>query len=161
LSDIKTQTGSWLPTVDKLEQTRWFIGAGYREVRGGVVNLDLNLIGGRAFVLSRSVPPPIARAVTNVMRASRPLLIGNGAFYFRRGSIYAERWLSEVERRLDLLLPELRRHPPSHPRDRRPSGSGYPVPWSFLLGDVNAPLSLLHAPRLLRTLPRPIFEDYE
>ncbi len=160
-ADIKTQTGSWLPTVERLDRSRWFIGAGYREIRGGVANLDLGLVDRRAFVLSKAVSRGLARTVTNVMRAARPLLIGNGAFYFKRHTDYAKHWLLEAERRLGLLLPELERHPASHPRDRLQSGSGYPVAWSFIMGDLNAPLSLLHAAHLLRTLPRPIFEDYE
>ena len=160
-ADIKPQTGSWLPTVERLQASRRLIGAGYREIRGGVVNLDRSLVAGGAFILSERVHPRTARAATNVMRALRPLLIGNGAFYFKPRTGYARRWLNEVERRLDLLLPELKRNPPSNPRDRSLSGSGYPVPWAFLMGDVNAPLSLIHAPRLLRTLPRPVFEDYE
>lgn len=160
-ADIKAQTGSWLGTIAKLQERRWLIGAGYREIRGGVVNLDRSLIGNRAFILSTAVAPWVARAATNTMRALRPLLIGNGAFYFRQRTLYAKWWLSEVERRLDLLLPELLRHPPEDPRDRQSSGSGYPVPWSFILGDVNAPLSLIFAPLLLRTLPPPLFKDYE
>jgi hypothetical protein len=95
------------------------------------------------------------------MRALRPLLIGNGAFYFKRGTNYAKYWLNEAERRLDLLLPDLQRYPPANPRDRRLSDSGYPVPWPFIMGDINAPLATIHAARLLRSLPRPILQNYQ
>lgn len=160
-ADIKVQTGSWLATIERLRNSRWFLGAGYREIRGGVVELDLSIIENRRYVLSQPVPQIVARATTNIMRALRPFLIGNGAFYFRQGTNYAKWWLAEAERRLDLLLPELERFPPIDPRDRRPSSSGYPVPWAFIMGDINAPLATLHAVRLLRSLPRPVFHDYE
>jgi hypothetical protein len=160
-ADIKEQTGSWLDTVDRLRRSRWFFGAGYREIRGGVVHLDRSRIGDRTYVLSHPVAPTVARAATTLMRSLRPFLIGNCAFYFKRGTNYAKYWLNEAERRLDLLLPELQRYPPAHPRDRRLSGSGYPVPWPFIMGEINAPLATIHAARLLRSLPRPIFENYQ
>src|SRR3954468_2769032 len=34
-ADIKTQTGSWLPAIDRLLASKRLIAAGYREIRGG------------------------------------------------------------------------------------------------------------------------------
>ena len=87
-------------------------------------------------------------------------LIGNCAYYFKPQTLFAGMWVKEVERRLDFLLPALRKHPPAHPRDRAGTGSGYPVPWSFVLGDVFHPLTAVFFPLLSRRLPPPSFEDY-
>jgi hypothetical protein len=159
-SDVKRQSGSWIPTVEAVLESRRLIGAGYREVRGGTVRLERNVVAGGAFILGRRVPRYAAKAATDIMRAARPLLIGNGAYYFRPRTHFTRRWLAETERRLDLLLPALRERPATHPRDRLGDPSGYPVPWSFLLGDILGPLSLLNFGRLLRTLPPPNFVDY-
>jgi hypothetical protein len=159
-ADIKHQTGSWLPAIERVKRSHFLIGAGYREIRGGTVWLQGNRVDGRAYLLSLPVPTIAAKLATNIMRAARPLLIGNGAFYFRPGTTHGRRWLCEVERRLDLLLPKLLAHPASHPRDRLGDPSGYPVPWSFLLGDVAGPLGALFFPLILRDLPRPRFTDY-
>ncbi|MDB5699034.1 MAG: hypothetical protein JWN69_1838 [Alphaproteobacteria bacterium] len=164
-ADIKRQTGSWLPAVERLSRSRWLIGAGYREIKGGTVWLQDNAIERRTYVLSHAVPPICAKLVTHAMRGFYPWMIGNGAFYFKPGTRYARIWLREVERRLDMLMPKLKGNPPAHPRDRLGgleghAYDGYPVPWSFLLGDINGPLSLLHAPLLSRSLPVPSFTDY-
>ena len=159
-ADIKRQTGSWIPAVERVNRSSYLVGAGYREIRGGTVWLQDYRIDGKAYILSWPVPALAAKVATNFMRAARPLLIGNCAFYFKRHSSFARRWLSEVERRLDQLLPRLRAHPATHPRDRQGDPSGYPVPWSFLQGDVLGPLATLYWPVLSRGLPRPKFTDY-
>ncbi len=160
-ADIKRQTGSWLPAVDRVNRSRFLIGAGYREIRGGTVWLQNNRVDGKVYVLSRSVPTIAAKIVTNAMRTIRPLMIGNGAFYFKPRSSYARSWLGESERRLDYLLPRLRAHPATGVRDRLGDPNGYPVPWSFLVGDINGPLSALYFPLLSRELPRPDFTNYQ
>lgn len=159
-SDIKEHARSWLPTINQLAKSETYLGAGYREIRGGTVYLQHNRIDGRAFVLSRSVNPLTAAFVTNLMRTVRPLLIGNGAFFFKKQTPYTKRWLGEVERRLDLLLPSLIAHPAQQVRDSITSSSGYPIPWSFLLGDISGPLGMAYSWRLLKTLPPPSFENY-
>jgi hypothetical protein len=158
--DIKEQVQSWLPAVDRLLESSWLIGAGYREVRGGIVSLQSNRVLGNVYVLNQPVPALAAKFVTNSMRALRPLMIGNCAYYFKPRSSFARLWLAEAERRLDLLLPELRKHPATQVRDRQGSESGYPVPWSFILGDIFHPLSLGYIPFLARNLPAPSFTDY-
>jgi hypothetical protein len=164
-SDIKRQTGTWLPAVDRVLRSRRLVGTGYREIHGGTVWLQNNVVDGKTYVLSHSVPPLFAKLVTDAMRGFYPLMIGNGAYFFKPRTFYTRLWLREVERRLDLLLPKLRKFPPRHPRDRLggmagETPSGYPVPWTFLLADINGPLSLTFFSRLSRQLPAPLFTNY-
>lgn len=159
-ADIKRQLRSWIPTVEKVVRSRWLIGAGYAEIRGGPPRLHLNAVDGRCRLVAVPVPRVMARIATDMMRAAFPLMIGNCAFFLKPRTAYTRCWLTEVEQRLDALLPALRRHPGAAPRGRAGDGSGYPVPWTFLLGDITSPLSLALAPWFCRRLPRPSFDDY-
>ena len=160
-ADVKPQGGSWLETVDRVKASSRLLGAGYREVRGGSVWLQNAPLDGRYWVLSRPVPRLVATTVTNIMRAARPLLIGNGAFYFKPKTALTLTWLTEVERRLDLVLDSLKLVTNPAPRARLTDGSGYPLPWSAIHGDVLQPLTLRYAARLDRSVPRPMFRDYD
>src|SRR5215208_2128265 len=141
-ADIDRQTGSWMPTVARVLRSNRLMGAGYRELKGGTAWLQNNIVDGQVFVLSHAVWPLTAKIVAHAMRCGRSAMIGNGAFYFKPGTLYGRLWLREVERRLDILTPALREKSASHPRTWLGDGTGYPVPWSFLLGDINGPLSL-------------------
>nr|WP_294850377.1 glycosyltransferase [uncultured Sphingomonas sp.] len=159
-ADVKPQTGSWLPSVERVESSDHLIGAGYREIRGGAPNLNADTFAGQHYVLQWRTGRAAAETATYAMRVLRPIMIGNGAFYFKRGQPMVKQWLSEAERRLDALLPVLRNNPPAHPRDKAQDGQGYPVPWAFLMGSILGPLSILNVARLDKGLPVPIFKDY-
>jgi hypothetical protein len=160
-SDIKHQTASWLPAVGGILRSRWLLRGGYREIRGGTPRIQHHLVNGRQYILTKPSPRFAAAAVTNAMRLTFPVRIGNCAFYFKPGSTYTRAWLAVVERRLDILLPKLRQNPARYPRDKAEDGNGYPVPWSWLLGDINGPLSMLFMPRLSRSLPAPSLVGYD
>ncbi len=159
-ADIKPQTGSWLEPVKRVNSNRFLWGAGYREVRGGSVWLEKAPILGRHHILGHCVPRVAASAATLVMRAARPLLMGNCAYAFKPGSPLTRAWLYEVERRLTVLLPTLRQSPADNVRARLGDANGYPIAWSAIHGDVLQPLALRHWARLNRSLPRPSFNDY-
>lgn len=173
-SDIKFHSHSWLPAVEEILSSKHLMGGGYRQVRGGMPWLQNNAVLGRTYVHSYSVPPYIAKIVTDAMRGFYKILIGPSAFYFKPKSLFCKMWMKEVHRRLDILLPFLPDHPPSHPRDRaggiepkenlagveKGKYKGYPVPWSFILADIIEPACLLFWPLLSRKIPPPKFEDY-
>lgn len=73
------------------------------------------------------------------LRLSFPYLLGNGAFICRPGSPLTSEWLTEVERRLTSLAPQLDAHPAETPMGDEP---GYPVGWTYLLAQVFQPLLL-------------------
>lgn len=159
-ADIKRQTASWLPSVGRLLGSRRLIGCGYREIRGGTEWLQNNRVHGKVYVLSRPVPTFAAKLMTDAMRGFHRLMIGNGAYCFKPRTRFARLWLAETERRLDMLLPDLRKNPAKAVRDRQGWDSGYPIPWTFILGDIFHPLSLLYAPLLSRDLPMPCWDNY-
>jgi hypothetical protein len=159
-ADLKAQRESWRPAVGRVLASERLIGAGYRELSIGTVQLEINRVSGKTYILSREVPVPLARLLSIAMRAAHSLMIGNCAFYFKPRTRFAHIWLAEAERRLDLLLPQLRKNPARDPRDRAGSDTGYPVPWTFLLGDILHPLALRYASNLSRDLPTPSWEGY-
>lgn len=159
-ADIKRQRGRWRHWVDNVLHSRLLVGAGYREIRGGTPWLQNHVVNGRPHVLSHAVPPIVAKLATDAMRGFHGRMIGNCAFYFKPGTSFTRRWLRNVERRLDMLLPALRENPAQTVRAKAGDGSGYPVPWSFIQADVFSPLTLIYAPRLARSLPAPQFSDY-
>lgn len=157
-TDIKFHSESWNDVIDATLRRPWLVGAGYREVRGGTPYLENHVIDGRRYILSHGTSYYQARVMTNAMRGARYLMIGNGAFFFKPNSWFTRYWYGELCRRLDLLMPTLVTSPPQHARDRLGGltgfpYAGYPVPWSFLLGDILGPLSLLSFPALSRSLP--------
>ena len=159
-ADIKVQTGNWIEAVERVERSPKLIAAGYREIRGGTPLIELNLVEGRPFILGQQVAPWKARAVSLGMRAARPLMMGNGAYYFKPGTPFARRWLDAIHQRLDILLPLLIKNPARDIREHVGGPSGYPVPWAFMHGDVVSYLSFRNIGRIALDLPRPSFENY-
>ena len=159
-SDIKEHGGSWVEAVEAVKRSPRLIAAGYREIRGGTGLPSASLVNGRPFLLGRPVAPWQASVVTYAMRAARPLMMGNGAYFFKPRTRLARRWLDAIHQRLDILHPLLVKNPAREIREYVGGPSGYPVPWGFMHGDVLSLLSMLYIGRIALTLPRPSFEDY-
>jgi len=159
-ADIKPQTGDWTAAVERVASSRRFIAAGYREIRGGTALIDRNLVQGRPFVLGRPAPMWKAQLITLAMRAARPLMMGNGAYWFKRQTPFARKWLDAIYQRLDVLHPLLIKNPAREIREYVGGPSGYPVPWAFMHGDVVSYMSMRNIGRVLLDLPRPQFTDY-
>lgn len=159
-ADIKPQTSSWLPSVRRVLSSKYLMGSGYREIRGSMPWLQNSVIDGKVYILSRSVPRIAARIATDTMRVLWPFMIGNGACFFKPKTLYAKIWLGTVEKRMDLMLQKLQKNPATNPRDKQGDQSGYPLPWAFLCGEINSPLSLAFCWALDRSLPAPMFDNY-
>ena len=157
--DIKPLTADWRPAFDQLDATPDALAVGYREVAPtGVATLDTDRLSRPRFLHA-------AWWRRRWLQLNYRRLIGNGAFVCRPHTPFTTEWFAEVTRRLDSFQPLLAAHPARHPRDHagfavdgRPSG--YPVPWSALLGDVVHPLAYRYRDHLLRTLPPPAFTGY-
>lgn len=161
--DIKPLMASWLPTFRRVEEDSALIGAGYREIhRHGIANVHQS-----AELLEKPRRTILHEWVRwRWLQVNYRRIIGNGAFIMKPRSELTTLWWEEVNVRLDSLEPLLRQHPASEPKERmkeRYGGkvSNYPVPWSYLLGDILQPLALQFSRRLLRTLPPPNFDNYQ
>lgn len=164
-TDVKRTTQSWLPAFEAI-RAQGMLGGGYQEVPRGTGRFHKSRVGGKYYHLEDSVPWPRAYLLYKLQAFQYKRLIGNGAFIFRPGSEFTGRWLAIAERRLSLLLPLLRENPARHPRDApgKDHGDGpsrYPVPWSFLLGDILGPLGLAYRKRILQVVPPPDFRNYQ
>ena len=164
-TDIKRCVASWQPAFDSVDRQK-ALGAGYREVRGGMARFRKSKVDEQTFFLDRPVGALEMALRYCWTKFRRKGIVGNCAFIFRPGTEFTQRWLSIVEKRLDLLLPHLEANPARYPKeipgvDYGDGPSRYPVPWSFLLGDVLAPLTLQYHPRILQVVQAPDFENYE
>jgi hypothetical protein len=159
-ADIKPQTGDWTAVVEQVANSSRFIAAGYREIRGGTPLIDRFLVQDRPFVLGRPSSMFRAQLIALGMRAARPLMMGNGAYWFKPRTPFARNWLDAIHERLDILHPLLIKNPAREIREYVGGPSGYPVPWTFMHGDVVSYLSMLNIGRILLKLPRPQFTDY-
>lgn len=164
-SDIKMTSQSWRPAFDALGHSDAF-GAGYQEVFGGMARFHKNRVKGHVFYLGRRLPSLVALGIYKHHKRNRKRAIGNGAFIFRPGTMFTSTWLSHVETRLTLLYPLLLENPAKNAKERPGEDYGdgpsrYPVPWSFLLGDILGPLSIKFSDRLLQVVPAPSFVNYE
>lgn len=162
-SDIKPLMASWLPTFRRVEEDSALMGAGYREIhRHGIANVHQS-----AELLGKPRPTILREWVRwRWLQANYRRVIGNCAFIMKPRSELTTIWWEEVNVRLDSLEPLLRQHPASEPKERMKERYGekvssYPVPWSYLMGDIFQPLALQFSGRLLRSLPRPNFDNYQ
>jgi hypothetical protein len=157
--DVKPLLADWRPSFDHLDGTPEAVAVGYREPGpGGVAALGLDRVRG----------PRILTAAwwhRRWLQLNHRSLIGTCGFICRPRSPLTTAWHAELSRRLDGFAATLADHPARHPRDHAGfaidgSPSGYPVPWTALLGDVFHPLVWRHRHRILKTLPPPRFEGY-
>ena len=160
-TDIKRTHASWESTVAVVNHSPDLFGAGFPEPAARTV----------AMMNADTTRPKFRRVVDPRYVAYRVLqheyhrLIGTSAFLFRPHSTFTSHWLSRVNRRMDRYSVALETHPAQHPMDARPTTnhdamSGYPIPWTDLLGNVFHPLCLRYSRHLARSLPAPEFTDY-
>jgi len=161
--DIKKIEHSWLDAFEGLENNDNLLAAGYPEVgRWGVGNCYESsvLLNENRFKKTYSY------FKRRFLQLNYTKLIGNGAFIFKPNTVITQAWWSEVNKRLDTLSDKLLIFPAELPKERMGSVyngviSNYPVPWSYLLGDVLAPIVLKNRNKVLKTLPPPCFENYQ
>lgn len=160
--DIKKIEHSWLGIFDELESNTGLLAAGYPEVgRWGVGNCHHS-----ALLLNDNSFKKISSYFQwRFLQLHYKKLIGNGAFIFKPYTVITQAWWDEVNKRLDKLSDKLSISPAKLPKERMGviyDGivSSYPVPWSYLLGDVLAPIILKNSNMVLKNLPPPDFKNY-
>jgi hypothetical protein len=130
-SDVKGTTGSWRKAFDEFEQSDAWI-CGYKELPGGTCGSCEEL------------------------KEKWNELIGNGAYICKPGTPLTEKWYSELNQILDSKLEQFILHPASSPGDRAGSGSGYPLGWNEILGQIFHRICYTYKEKLMRTLPFPM-----
>jgi len=161
--DIKSVNNSWVPFFEQLMNNPRLFGIGVKEVsRHGVGNLyqsskyltDQNFKNFNAYIKWRC------------LQSFYKLAIGNCAFIFKPNTPITTAWWAELNNRLDQLSPMLKANPAKYPKERGGHVydgvvSNYPVPWSYLLGDILGPLSVRFSMNMSRALPSPDFSNYQ
>jgi hypothetical protein len=162
-SDIKRIDDDWVCYFDHLESREDLWAIGYREIdRHGVANLyETSCQLGRGIVERE-----LAWLRWRWMQLRYKEMIGNCAYIFKPDTKLATEWWEELNVRMDWLLPELKLNPAKYPKERpghiyEGVVSYYPVPWSFLLGDIFQPLVLKYKNRISFILPPPDFTNYQ
>ena len=145
-ADIKMQTGPWVESFEAMEAHQDIIGIGYRELPGGVPG----------YLRTESGSP---------LSACWQLLIGNGAYIFRRDTDFLRLWFARLHQVLDEKSHALKLHPARFPQDfggARYNGtiSEYPLVWSEILADIFHPLCYRFSENIMNTLPPPVFQNY-
>lgn len=132
-ADVKTFHHSWINAFSNLKKKKDKFIIGYPEV-GGIA--------------------PVGGQLEKDLKFHLPLLIGNGAYICRSNTKFTAEWYHELHRRMDEYQPLLEKHHNGEIAD-------YPVPYTFLLGQIFHPLSLKYHKNLLQDKNlMPDFKNY-
>ena len=161
--DIKKLEHSWIDIFEELEANPKLLAAGYREIGfGGVGNCYKNavLLDKSRFEKAKSY------LQYRFLQLNYKKLIGNGAFIFKPDTVITRAWWNEVNKRLDSVSDKLAKNPAKMPKEYMGSSyegvvSEYPIPWSYLLGDILPPIILRNTDKVLKKLPPPSFLNYQ
>lgn len=126
-TDIKIHNNSWVPIFKRLENSNAYV-CGYRE------------LGGYA------VAHPENEKIYNDLNLNWWRLLGNCAYICKPHTKFTEEWYRETQRRVMEKSGELEIHPATDPYGKN---DDYPIPWTYILGDVFHPLCLKYYKRLI------------
>lgn len=88
-------------------------------------------------------------------------MIGCGCFISKPDTQITREWYFEVNSILDSKLSELKKFPAKHARDCVGSGSGYPISWTEIMGNIFHPLIYKYRNHVSINLPKANFNDYK
>lgn len=125
-SDIKQTFNSWKKSFDELNNSDFWC-LGYSEEGFWCV-------------------PNIVGKIGKDIKKYFYLLIGNGAYIFKPYSPIAIEWMVELNKRMDELAPELA----EYPGDVFGKNPGYPVGWSYILGQILHPILLKYHEKIIQ-----------
>lgn len=126
-SDIKETTGSWLkPYSDFLKSDYWMCG--YKEIGPNGVAYE---------------------PYRNMWQE----MIGSCGFICKPNTPLTNDWYNGMISVLNTKLEELKLHPSTFPQDCHGSGSGYPIGWTEILGEVFHKFSYEYKNHIIQSLP--------
>jgi hypothetical protein len=127
-SDVKFQSGSWIPSFHYMQRMNDAWICGYKEVSPEAVACD-------------------------EVKDMWEQLIGNGCYICKPKTPLTTKWYTRMVALLDERLPELKAHPAKHPRDCKGNPNGYPMGWNEMLGKIFHKVCSEHTNHILHTLP--------
>lgn len=132
-SDIKKTTGSWVSSFENLKKSdKWICG--YPEIEGGVAYKPLTEEWNK--------------------------LIGNCAYICKPQTPLTTEWYNDMIKLLDTKLEKLKEHPSSRPDDCVEKGTGYPIEWAEMLGNIFHRVIYKYLDKISYELPISIFVNY-
>jgi hypothetical protein len=138
-SDIKGAKHSWVDSFKRFNEAPHAWISGYSE------------IGKHAIA-------PVQGICGQDLANNWYFLLGNCAYICAPKSLFTQLWIQELHKRLDILLPDLQKHP----GNARGDNAGYPIEWTYILGDIFHPLCLLfHKNVMFDRKLKPILGGYE
>lgn len=146
--DIKSIKHGWQDSFRLLNSRSDCIGCGYQEIgEGGVGTIKIDEEFSRKSIENFNCS----------LRKNYRNLIGNGAYIFKPKNKLLGYVLAEQERRILKFSLKLRENPGN------PMGNndGYPIKWTYLLGDIFQPLSYFFSNQILQDERiKPSFQNY-
>lgn len=133
-SDIKRQSGSWLPAFQSFYESDAYV-SGYPETCEECIG-----------------HPPA--------KSSWRELVGCGAYICRPQTPFTEKWYGEMMALMDRKVDELRRNPARFPQDCKEAGTGYPLEWSEPHGRIFHKVCYEFRHKIQQNVPYIICVDY-
>jgi len=130
-TDIKLATCSWKKAYDELCASEFHWMTGYKELPQCV-----------AYEPNRGKMEEIVGVCSFICKPNTPL---------------TNDWYNSMIEFLDKKLELLKAHPSTFPQDCSTSGSGYPIAWSEILGEISQRVFYDHREHLLQSLTAPDF----
>jgi len=147
-TDIKFHNKSWKKAFKKLNSSKNSFALGVYEES----NSSENICYVDSFFDRKD-----ANDLNYNMKIHYLYLIGSCSYIFKANSSFAKDWINELNRRLDLLLNELKINPGNIMGDNE----GYPIKWNSILGQIFHPLCLKYHKGLLHDDSiKPSYENY-
>lgn len=144
-TDIKMQTQNWSKSFKNLNSSPDKIAVSYKEVYWGASKIENISNDSKVDALNKDLYHHYG------------YLLGICSFIFKPYSSFTKDWITEVNKRLDDNLEKLKQNP----GNIWGNNEGYPLPWTFILGQIYHPLCLKYHKFLLKdNRLKPSFTDY-
>jgi hypothetical protein len=129
-SDIKYTDKSWIPSYNKLfsNKNKWCIG--YQEVK-----------------------PSFREDIFGDWKNNKHKAIGNGMYIFKPNTPLTNEWYNTMMKKMDEILPNLKKYPSKSPTQVYSKDYPYPLNWTELLGDIFIPCINKYHKYVLQGLP--------
>jgi hypothetical protein len=169
-SDIKQHKRSWLKYFDIINKNKniWMIGLGGFDPPSDAFSI--------------AYPEEYNEKQRNLLKKYHNRMVGVGFMICRPRSPYTTEWYNNLHKRLDDLLPKLKKYPAIYSREARDripykfckdekdpelkklpcptEPTKYPISWNRILGQIAYPLQVKYIDNIKQGLPMPNWDNY-